>query len=200
MPEGLMTTDGTPVDVAPAGDADFRETMAAAAKLADAPEMPAPAKKDPEAPFGRTKDGTPKKRPGGRPAKPQVMAAPAKAAGTAPKDFRPGLRQLFGTAWSLTSLVDQADAGAILLATPALVEGWNGVAQRNPRVGKVLDYLTDGAELGGVAIATLMLGMQIAANHGAVKAEALAHFGVKPREELEAVNAQAVHEAMAQAA
>lgn len=211
MAEGLSTADGTPLSDVPAvaaDDTDFAAMMAAQASAVGAPahDVPAPPRKDVDAPFGRTKDGTPRKPPGRRPAaknaaKPRVQAATALDKGAPPKDYTPGLRQLFGTAWSLASLVDQADAGAVLLATPALVDGWNGVAQRNPRVGKVLDYLTGGAELGGAAIATVMLGLQIAANHRVVKAEEMSQFGVKSREELAAINAQALEElAEAQAA
>lgn len=210
MAEGLSTSDGKPVSgVAEVGteDSDFAAVMNANARAADAvTDVPAPGRRDPEAPFGRTMDGTPKKSPAGRKpktaaAKPRVQAPTAQDKGGPPKDYTPGLRQLFGTAWSLASLVDQADAGAVLLATPALVDGWNGVAQRNPRVGKVLDYLTGGAELGGAAIATVMLGLQIAANHRVVKAEEMGQFGVKTRDELAAINAQALEElAEAQAA
>jgi len=210
MAEGLSTSDGKPVTGVPevgTEDADFAAVMNANARAADAvTDVPAPGKRDPEAPFGRTLDGTPKKSPAGRKpkaaaAKPRVQAASPADKGAPPKDYTPGLRSLFGTVWSVASLVDQADAGAVLLATPQLVDGWNSVAQRNPRVGKVLDYLTDGAELGGAAIATVMLGLQIAANHRVVKGEQMQQFGVKSREELEEINAQAMHElAQAQAA
>lgn len=208
---GLVDTSGAPVEgIDPISVQDWAQVQAQQARAADAEaepearqEMPAPPKRDQTAPYGRKADGTPKKGPGGRPPRGDRARAQAPSpaeTGGPPKDYTPGLRRLFGTAFSVAVVSSPADAGAIALATPALVDGWNGVAQRNAKVGRVLDLLTDGADLGGAAVATVMLGLQIAANHNMVKADAVAAFGVRPREELEAVAMQAVHEIQEQQA
>lgn len=62
MPEGVITTDGKPVDLA-AADRDFSASMAAPS--ADEPMAPAPPKLDPDAPYGLKADGTPRQRPAG---------------------------------------------------------------------------------------------------------------------------------------
>jgi len=79
MAEGLSTADGTTIDL---GNIDQEFTAAMAAPPADEPEAPAPpdvAPFDPEAPFGRKIDGTPKTRPGGRPPKERPRVTTQKA-------------------------------------------------------------------------------------------------------------------------
>jgi hypothetical protein len=83
MPETLLTEDGQALDL-DAAERDFARSMAAPEP--SEPQAPAPPKRvtDPEAPFGRKVDGTPKKAPGGRPSKPRVTDArpdPAQARG-----------------------------------------------------------------------------------------------------------------------
>src|SRR5690242_14948524 len=83
MAETLTTADGKPVGL---DDTDARFAAAMAAPRADEPEHPAPPRHDPadpDAPYGRKLDGTPKLRPGGRPPKkprPREIPAPAAAA------------------------------------------------------------------------------------------------------------------------
>lgn len=88
MAEGLATADGERVDL-DATEQEFAAAMAAPA--AGGPEQPEPPDIgviDPEAPFGRKLDGTPKKTPGGRPPnrdKPRVTDRPAPKAITGGK-------------------------------------------------------------------------------------------------------------------
>src|SRR3954466_15857059 len=90
MPEGLMTAEGAPV-AAPPVEQEFAALQASQAAAADEEaEHAAPPKKDPEAPYGRTADGKPKKGPGGRPPKRKAADAPrvaSAAAAGAKKDF-----------------------------------------------------------------------------------------------------------------
>jgi hypothetical protein len=71
MPEALATADGQKVDLSTPGNVDTEFARAMAAPLPDEPEAPAPPDvgPDPEAPFGRRVDGTPKRGRGGRPPK-----------------------------------------------------------------------------------------------------------------------------------
>jgi hypothetical protein len=116
MPEGLATADGEKIDLDHV-DQEFAAAMAAPS--ADEPEHPAPPDlppPDPEAPYGRKLDGTPKKAPGGRPAKSRtttqkaIGAGPqgdAKGARAAPEaaTYAKGLEELFaGIALALAVL------------------------------------------------------------------------------------------------
>jgi hypothetical protein len=211
MTEGL-TVDGAAVEVA---EQAFNAAMAApepSEPLAAAPAPAAPA--DPEAPFGRASDGTPKapygvkpdgtvkRSAGGRKPKDRhdrarvqdaasaVRTAPSAAAGA--PDYRTGIGQLLGTAWAVTAPFMPADAGAILAATPALTEAWSALAAHDPRVGKVVRVLTEGSVYGAAISATLMVGLQIAANHGKINPQAVAGFGVRTVDDLEQMNAQAL--------
>jgi hypothetical protein len=222
MTEGL-SVDGDAVEVA--------EQAFAAAMAAPEPDEAVaepPAAKDPDAPFGRDASGAPKapygykddgsikRSAGGRKPKrertdrhdrPRVGPASggtkATPAAKTQAEYREGLEQLLGGVWAISAPFLPADAGAILTATPALSEAWSRVAAQDPRVGRVVTMLTDGSLYGAAITSTLMLGLQLAANHGMIKPEAVSGFGVKSREELEAVNAATLmqlQEAHAQAA
>jgi hypothetical protein len=78
--EGLTTTDGQPVDLDQA-EKQFHASMAAPDPAE--PTHPAPPLKDPEAPYGRKADGTPRKRapgPGRGKTGARVNSAPAQPA------------------------------------------------------------------------------------------------------------------------
>jgi len=90
MAEGLATADGQKIDL---DDVDREFAAAMAAPSSDEPEAPAPPDMppyDPEAPYGRKIDGTPKKAPGGRPAKPRTTTQKALPAGGSQKDAKGG--------------------------------------------------------------------------------------------------------------
>lgn len=92
MAEGLATADGEKIDLDNV-DVDQAFAAAMAAPSSDEPEAPAPPDMpppDPEAPYGRKLDGTPKKAPGGRPAKPRTTTQKALPAGGAQKDAKGG--------------------------------------------------------------------------------------------------------------
>ncbi len=107
MPEGLLTADGRAIDLENV-DVDRQFAAAMAAPPADDPEAPAPPDVppfDPEAPYGRKIDGTPKVRPGGRPPKERPRTTTKAAAAAAdPKgkpaeakpDYAEGLKEFFG--------------------------------------------------------------------------------------------------------
>lgn len=199
MGEGLSTAAGEPLGVPPADPSpEFSAAMVQAAAAAG--EYPPPPPRDPEAPFGRKADGTPKRGPGGRPPKdkatqPRVQAVPSPAApgpGGPRPDYTQGLQELCGGVWSLLAPFAPADAGAVLVCAPALTSSWNALAQHDPRVGRIVAVVCGGTMYGAAISSVLMLGLQLAANHGRVHADAVAHFGVRSREELEAVNAAAL--------
>jgi hypothetical protein len=188
MPEGLATADGKPVDIPAAAnvepDADWAAHMAQAARNADTVQAPAPPKKepaDPEAPYGRTADGKPKKGPGGRPPKKKAeqprVAAPTAAQGVK-KDFTEPLTGLVQLAWGVLATTSPADAGAVKVAGPGMVTAWNNLAQENAQIARGIEWLTSGSAYGAVVMATAPLVFQIMANHGRVDPARVAALGV----------------------
>src|ERR1700729_1171807 len=134
MPEGLATAEGEAIDL-DSVEQEFARAMAAPAGDADQPVPPDIGAVDPEAPYGRTVDGKPKKGPGGRPPraekarvtdKPQKALPAGKAASgdgkgaggkAAPKDaasYAQGLVELFaGLALGLAVILVPNDATRI---------------------------------------------------------------------------------------
>jgi hypothetical protein len=192
-----MTSDGKPVDSDPVSDdQDFAQMMVGAAKAADsdsAKEAPAPPKKDPEAPYGRKDDGTPKKA-AGRPRKDRAsqprVQAPKQA--QAKKDYTEDLTGLVQTLWMATAAFAPADAGAIQVHGSNVVKAWNDLAQENASVAKGIEFLTTGSMYGAVVATTAPLVMQLLVNHNVLPHERLAPLGVQQPEALAEVTRQTV--------
>lgn len=169
-------------------------------------EDPAAEQPDPDAPYGRNADGVPYKRPKewrdklaaklaeGR--RTQSAAAPprkaakkpaAKAAGAAP-DYRAGamaLLQLPAVALTVASKFKPTlalDAAAVTLHAPNLAEAAAMTAQADERFAAILDKALSIGPYGALLGAALGLGMQIAANHGAVPV--VPEMGILSPEEL----------------
>jgi hypothetical protein len=165
MAEGLETADGERIDLDHV-DQEFAAAMAA--PPADDPEAPAPPDMppvDPAAPYGRKLDGTPKKAPGGRPAKPRTTTAKAIGAGpqsgsqnkkTEPESgtYAKGLEELFaGVALALAVLPVPKDEVRIRLRVQAhvlketgdgLAAGVGACAEHNGVVRWGVEKLTKG--------------------------------------------------------
>lgn len=200
MPEGLVTAEGAAVGVEPVQE--FAKLQAAQAQAADdAAEAAAPPKKDPDAPYGRTKDGKPKRGPGGRPAKAKAdqPRVAAKAAGGTPKDFTQPLTEVVQLAWGVLATTSPADAAAVKTAGPGLVSAWNNLAQENATVARGIEWLTTGSAYGAVVMATAPLVLQVMANHGRLPADRVAALGVRDPAELAAETAADVQAMAAQA-
>lgn len=161
MPEGLATADGQAIDLDQA-EADFHRAMAAPEP--DEPIAPAPPKRAPaddEAPYGRKVDGTPKKAPGGRPAKPRVTeskpAAPAQGKGKSAAegtDYTQPLGEFTSALWMVMAAAPvPADEWRIKLRAqayilkenqPGLCQGVNLMAQHNGVIRRGVEALTMG--------------------------------------------------------
>lgn len=200
MAEGLATAEGAKVeDVKPVQDfAELQVAQAEAADEAAGAEVSPPPKKDPDAPYGRRADGTPKKGPGGRPPKDKPRVAGPKAA-QVKKDFTQPLHELVQLAWGTLVPFSPADAGAVKLAGPALVSAWNTLAQENATVARGIEWLTSGSAYGAVVMATAPLVFQVLVNHGKLPHERVAALGVQDPGILAEMTARDVA-AMAQAA
>jgi hypothetical protein len=124
-------------------------------------EMPAPPKVDPDAPYGRTKDGQPKKGPGGRPAKdadkPRVTigTAGADSAGE-PVDFTHGLMKIGGLVHLGMIAAPPLHPQAALWkgALPEMVQAWNYAAQCNAHVRVGVEWLAN-SDIGWIAAVSL---------------------------------------------
>ena len=146
MAETLTAEGGRPVTVAvedPDTEREFARAMAAPAAAADVPPPPKRPKADPDAPFGRTVDGRPKKAPGGRPPKnrPRMQDAAAPGSPVSPqgrgpaRDYAPDLAETADALWAALAMVpvETANAQATLLRANRgqVVQGLNTAAQHN---------------------------------------------------------------------
>ncbi len=181
MAEGLQTETGEPIDVPPVATPtpDQEWAAAMAAPEPDEKQAPAPPKKDPEAPYGRRADGTPKKRPGGRPpkAKQQVKAEKPRTQ-SARTDFTEPLDDVARLAWGVLAVTAPADAAAVKTHAPGMVKAWNALAQENQAVARGIEWLTTGSAYGAVVMATVPLVLQVLANHGRLDHRQLGGLGI----------------------
>lgn len=180
MAEGLQTEDGTPIDVPPVGKPTPEQEWAAAmaAPEPDEPTAPAPPKKDPEAPYGRKADGSPKKGPGGRPPKKDQQVKAEKPRVQTRKDFTGPLDDLARLGWGVLAVSSPADAAALKVHAPGMVQAWNALAQENAAVARGIEWLTTGSAYGAVVMATVPMVLQVLANHGRLDHERLGALGV----------------------
>lgn len=144
---------------------------------------------DPDAPYGRKADGSPKAKPGRRPkngSAPRVAkiqpARPRKAAAPRPTTKKPtgpdyagavmGLLQLPAAGLALAGAKDQrflADAITLELHGPPIAQALHDIAQEQPAVAAVLDRLMHVGPYGALIAAVSPLIFQVAANHGLVQ-------------------------------
>jgi hypothetical protein len=144
----LKDATGAVVDVTE-GEKAFNAAMAAP-EPAGPPvvEIPAPPVVDPGAPYGRTKDGQPKKGPGGRPAKdadkPRVTTATAAGLTGDVRDYTPDLVGLSKSLYVVMAMIPPTQAQAALwrAAAPAMVPAWNQAAQQSEQVRAALEWLS----------------------------------------------------------
>ena len=172
------------------------------------PDAPGTPPTDPEAPFGRMKNGRPyKSSPAQRraSAKASQKAREASAAYTPAKtrgrssgkpttDYRPALTGLMQIPQFLLGMAARwkpelgYDAVAVAMHSPPLVEALNETAKTDERLAKVLDRLTAVGPYGLVLAAAMPMAMQIAANHKIIPTNR--DMGILTQEELASVAEQ----------
>lgn len=164
---------------------------------------------DPEAPWGRKADGTPKAKPGRPKGTPdtsprtrtaqrrvRVAAAPrpkpskqSKPRAGAP-DYRPGIAGLIQLAAAplavagVRSEACRADAAALVLHAETLAEAVQQTAEAVPQFAAVLDRVLSVGPYGALLAAAMPLAVQLAANHNLIPAQAAEAMGAMSRETL----------------
>jgi hypothetical protein len=170
--------------------------------LTPPPMMTAPAagNADPDAPYGRRADGTPKAKPGRKgsgaaPAAPRAVSAPrprttaatgrpaARKSPTGAVDYRPGLNgwlQILSLPLALAGRVRPVlalDAAAVSIHGPGVTDALNTVAQDQPEVAAVLDKIMAVGPYGVLIGAIIPLVAQIGANHGKIPSSVATGMG-----------------------
>jgi len=185
MAERLETPEGAVLDVPGVDEAEREFAQAMAAPEPSDSEAPAPAPKaDQDAPYGRTKDGKPKKGPGGRPPKAERPRVQAAKAPQARQDFTGPLTDVVRLGWGVLAVTAPADAAALKVHGPGMVEAWNALAAENAQVAKGIMWLTTGSAYGAVVMATMPMVVQVLANHDRLPHGRLAALGVQDPAEL----------------
>lgn len=158
---------------------------------------------DPEAPYGRKLDGTPKRRAGGRPptgrSKPsgptRVAAAPPRrktpnrprSSGT---DYTTGIQGLLQLASLPLALGGRfrptlaLDAAAVSIHSAPIAQALNDLAQDRPEVAGALDTILKAGPYGAIIASVLPLIAQVAVNHQKLPESVGVSMGAIPVEEL----------------
>lgn len=186
-----------------------REHPAPGMRPADTPP-PAAAGTDPEAPWGRRADGTPKAKPGRpkgtpntsprRPATPRAAQqrpkAPSGGGGSSKRrepDYRGGINgilQLLAAPLVVAGAKSDAalaDAAALTIHGPAIADALHQMALERPEIAAVLDRVLSVGPYGALLAAALPLAVQIAVNHQVIPDMVGAGMGAHPRDDLVAM-------------
>lgn len=161
---------------------------------------------DPEAPYGRHPDGTPKRSNGGRPkatnSKPTGKRGRSSSTRTAPTpnrkaapnaapkksaadvDFTDTFTMLFGLAGAVISPASPLDGYTLMTSADALGSATNDLAQINPYVRKMAEKAMTVGPYGGIVAKLTQVGAQIAENHGWLPPQITTKLGAVPRQEL----------------
>lgn len=137
---------------------------------------------DPEAPFGRFKNGKPRKNP------PKGVAAPrAKSSGYKSKtktDYRPGFLGMAQMGAFVASFFSPLDAIAVTDHAPSIAEAVQVTADNDPKFATAMDRILSVGPYAALISATVPMVMQILHNHDVVPAEIVKGMGGRSKQEV----------------
>lgn len=136
---------------------------------------------DPEAPYGRFKNGKPRKNP------PKGVSAPRAKSGYKSKtktDYRPGFRGIAQMGAFVAGFFSPHDAVAVLDHTEGIAEAVQVTADSDPKFAAAMDRILSAGPYAALLSATIPLVMQICHNHGVINDQMIKGLGGKTRDEI----------------
>jgi hypothetical protein len=137
---------------------------------------------DPEAPYGRFKNGKPRKNP------PKGVAAPrAKSGGYKSKsktDYRPGFLGLAQMGAFVASFFSPLDAVAVTDHAPRIADAVQVTADNDPKFAAAMDRILSAGPYAALISATIPMVVQILHNHDKVPGEIVKGMGGRTKDEV----------------
>lgn len=137
---------------------------------------------DPEAPYGRFKNGKPRKNP------PRSVAAPrAKSSGYKSKgktDYRPGFLGLAQMGAFVASFFSPLDAVAVTDHASRIAEAVQVTADNDPKFASAMDRILSAGPYAALISACVPMVVQILGNHDKVPAEIVKGMGGRSKDEV----------------
>lgn len=137
---------------------------------------------DPEAPFGRFKNGKPRKNP------PKGVSAPkAKSGGYKSKtktDYRPGFLGLAQMGAFVASFFSPLDAVAVTDHAPRIADAVQVTADNDPKFAAAMDRILSAGPYAALISAAVPMVVQILGNHDKVPGEIVKGMGGRTKDEV----------------
>lgn len=136
---------------------------------------------DPEAPFGRFKNGKPRKAP------PKGVSAPKASRQYKSKtktDYRPGFLGFAQMGAFVAGFFSPHDAVAVMDHAPNLAEAVQVTADNDPKFAAAMDRILSAGPYAALISATVPMVMQILHNHGKVPGEVVKGMGGRTKDEV----------------
>lgn len=137
---------------------------------------------DAEAPYGRFKNGKPRKNP------PKGVSAPkAKSSGYKSKtktDYRPGFLGFAQMGAFVASFFSPLDAVAIADHAPRIADAVQVTADNDPKFAAAMDRILSAGPYAALISATVPMVIQILGNHDKVPGEVVKGMGGRSKEEV----------------
>lgn len=136
---------------------------------------------DSEAPYGRFKNGKPRKNP------PKGVSAPRAKSGYKTKtktDYRPGFLGIAQMGAFVAGFFSPHDAVAVMDHAPNIAEAVQVTADNDPKFAAAMDRILSAGPYAALISATVPMVMQILHNHGQVPGEIVKGMGGRTKDEV----------------